>query len=65
MTTTHKETALTALDAALKKVDAMPPGLDKRYLLADIETARDEIVLMQELKRPRKPGARKPSPQTA
>lgn len=50
----HKENALAALDAALKKIDLHPPGLDKRYLLADIETARDEIALLQELKKPRK-----------
>ena len=52
--TTHKEAALTALDAALKKVDTHPPGLDKRYLLADIETARDEVALIEELARARR-----------
>jgi hypothetical protein len=50
----HKAQALDALDAALKKVDQHPPGLDKRYLLADLETARDEVGLIEELVRPRR-----------
>lgn len=50
----HKENALTALDAALKRIELHPPSLDRAYLRADIETARDEIALLQELKKPRK-----------
>jgi hypothetical protein len=58
---THKEQALIAIAAALKKVDLHPPSLDKRYLLADLETARDEIVLVEELKRARKANKKGPT----
>lgn len=53
---THKENALTALDKALKELDTTVPGLSAKIVTAAIETARDEIVQLQELARPRRKG---------
>ena len=57
----HREAALTALDKALKELDTTVPSLSAKIVTAAIESARDEIVALQELARPRRKGKKKES----
>jgi hypothetical protein len=50
----HKEAAAEAIDAALINARLLEPTRELRYLIVDLEVARDEVAQIQEMARPRR-----------
>jgi len=64
---THRQNALDALTLLIQKLEAPSegPSPQRRYMLADAYTVRDELQQVQELVKPRREKPANGTPETA